>query len=39
MNTEKSLVDQSWSCGCGALNAPWLEVCGGCNKEKENCNE
>lgn len=35
MNTKTSLVDQSWSCGCGALNAPWLDKCGDCNKEKE----
>ena len=26
------LVDNSWNCGCGALNAAWLENCGKCNK-------
>jgi len=36
MNTEKSLVDQSWICECGALNAVWRETCGGCSKEIEN---
>ena len=22
----------SWKCGCGALNAGWLDKCGKCNK-------
>jgi len=30
-----SLVDQSWICGCGALNAGSRETCGSCDKEKE----
>jgi predicted ATP-dependent serine protease len=25
-----SIVDTSWTCGCGALNAPWLKECGRC---------
>jgi len=25
----------SWKCGCGALNAGWLDKCGRCGKEKE----
>jgi len=29
-----SLVDESWTCGCGALNAAWLTECGNCDKEK-----
>jgi len=31
----KSLVDNSWQCGCGALNAAYLEFCGKCNKQKD----
>jgi hypothetical protein len=26
------LVDNSWTCGCGALNAAYLKNCGRCNK-------
>ncbi len=25
----------SWQCGCGALNAGWLDKCGKCNKVKK----
>tara|TARA_R110000796_G_scaffold8846_9_gene30124 strand:- start:1360 stop:1464 length:105 start_codon:yes stop_codon:yes gene_type:complete len=32
---ELNLVDNSWNCGCGALNAAYRTVCGGCNKIKE----
>jgi len=31
----KSLVDNAWNCGCGALNAGYLTRCNKCNKEKE----
>ena len=24
----------SWRCGCGALNAGWLNKCGKCDNEK-----
>jgi len=27
-----NLVDNSWNCGCGALNAAYRETCGRCNK-------
>jgi len=29
-----NLVDSTWNCGCGALNAAYLEKCGSCEKEK-----
>ena len=25
----------SWFCGCGALNAGWLDNCGNCGKDKK----
>ena len=25
----------SWFCGCGALNAGWLDNCGKCGKDKK----
>jgi len=28
------LVDNTWFCPCGALNAAYLEKCGNCEKEK-----
>ena len=28
------LVDNSWICGCGALNASYLENCGRCDNPK-----
>jgi len=28
----ENLVDNSWTCGCGALNAAYLKNCGRCNK-------
>ena len=31
----KSLVDSAWNCGCGALNAGYLNICKNCNKEKQ----
>ena len=30
----KSLVDESWTCGCGALNAAYMLTCGNCNNNK-----
>ena len=24
-----------WTCGCGALNAGWLDNCGKCGKDKK----
>jgi hypothetical protein len=30
-----SWTDKSWECGCGALNAGWLERCGRCDKLKD----
>jgi hypothetical protein len=30
----KSIVDNIWRCGCGSMNSPFLEKCGGCGKEK-----
>ena len=29
-----NLVDSTWYCSCGALNASYLEKCGNCEKEK-----
>ena len=30
-------VDNTWTCGCGALNAVWLEKCGNCDiKRRDN---
>jgi hypothetical protein len=29
-----NLVDSTWYCSCGALNAVYLEKCGNCEKEK-----
>ena len=29
-----NLVDQSWTCGCGALNAAYNKECGKCNTIK-----
>jgi len=29
-----NLVDSTWYCSCGALNAAYLEKCGNCEKEK-----
>ena len=34
-----SLVDESWDCGCGALNAGYLEFCGRCNEPKPKKDE
>ena len=31
-------VSKTWVCGCGALNAGWLNKCGKCQKKKENKN-
>jgi len=28
------LVDNSWNCGCGALNAAYLDKCASCEKER-----
>jgi hypothetical protein len=33
-NKTISLVDQSWTCGCGALNAAYMLTCGNCNNDK-----
>jgi len=30
----KDWVDKSWTCGCGAINAGWLDDCGRCNKQR-----
>ena len=32
--SNNSLVDNTWICECGALNAAYLIVCGKCNKKK-----
>ncbi len=32
-------VSKSWTCGCGALNAGWLNKCGRCGKEKKENRE
>ena len=29
-----NLVDESWTCGCGALNAAYMLTCGNCNNNK-----
>lgn len=29
--TNQYLVDNTWVCGCGALNAAYRETCGRCN--------
>ena len=31
----KSIVDETWTCDCGAWNAGYLLNCGNCNKEKK----
>jgi hypothetical protein len=31
----KNLVDNTWFCSCGALNAAYLVKCGNCEKEKD----
>jgi|TARA_R110000796_G_scaffold196816_1_gene313224 hypothetical protein len=33
-NYKNNLVDTSWICGCGSLNAGYKNTCGECNKEK-----
>ena len=30
----KSWTEKMWTCGCGALNAEWLNKCGKCYNEK-----
>ena len=30
----KNLVDNIWTCNCGALNAAYMITCGNCNKTK-----
>ena len=32
--TSKSWTEQTWTCGCGALNAGWVNKCGKCDKKK-----
>lgn len=37
-----SIVDHVWRCGCGAMNSPYRETCGGCgiiNTIKETTDE
>ena len=36
INLNKSLVNTTWNCACGALNAGYKETCGKCNKTKTN---
>jgi len=36
INLNKPLVDTTWNCMCGALNAGYRETCGKCNKTKTN---
>jgi len=31
---KNNLVDTTWSCDCGAMNAGYKNTCGKCNKEK-----
>jgi hypothetical protein len=31
----KSWTEQTWTCGCGALNAGWLNKCGKCQKYRK----
>lgn len=38
MNKPGYLVDNTWTCGCGALNAAYLTKCGRCGKEKTKNN-
>jgi hypothetical protein len=33
------LVDNVWSCRCGAMNAAYRTTCGKCDKPKTNINE
>lgn len=33
------LVDNTWKCGCGALNAAYLKNCGRCNESKPKKDE
>jgi len=30
-----SWVEKIWYCGCGAMNAGWLDKCGKCNKKNK----
>ena len=35
MNTNTgNLVDHTWICQCGAMNAAYITVCGNCNEDK-----
>ena len=35
MNTNYGyLVDHTWICQCGAMNASYITVCGRCNEDK-----
>jgi len=36
MNKPGYLVDNTWTCSCGALNAAYRLNCGNCEKEKTN---
>lgn len=33
-----SLVDSTWTCGCGSLNAGYRITCGECGKPKQKNN-
>jgi len=33
------LVDNTWNCGCGALNAGYLKTCGRCENTKPKKDE
>lgn len=33
------LTDNTWKCGCGALNATYRETCGKCDKSKPKKDE
>ena len=35
MNKPGYLVDNIWTCGCGALNAAYNTKCGNCEKERK----
>ena len=34
----KLLVDSTWNCTCGALNAGYKTICGKCNKSQTTFN-
>ena len=36
MYSKEYLVDNTWNCGCGALNAAYRVTCGACEEVKDD---